>query len=672
MQITKSNRRFDFLPPVLILALISAIVYLVFLPKFGYFKDDWYLMYAAGAKGAAAFKGVFIVDRPMRALVMIPAYSLFGNNPVLYNLSAWAFRLLSAVFFYRFLLMLWSRRKMTALLAALFYLLYPGFLSQPNGIDYQSQMVSLAVMTSSLIVLVLAYQAQNLTARAGWFILLSLLTTFYLGLVEYFIGMEIVKLACVLLLVFRDESGTWARIRKSVLWAACSLAAMAPFVYWRLFVFHSERGATDVDLQLSDVLGDPLKFALQWLGTLGNDILDSAIRAWYAPLQRLTLGFSSGDWIPAVGIALLTAAVWILFQRGQNSADEDSGDGSGWRREAFLLGFSLIVFGLLPVIIVGRSVDFKNFSRYSLAASFGTAILLSIGLGFISSARWRTALVSLFLISASLTHYANGLSHARETERMNEFWWQVSWRIPQMEVGTTLLANYPDIVIEEDYFVWGPASLIYYPESMHADYPQPGVYAVLAGEDTIAKILAREKQDFSNRRSIRTYPNYRNILIVSQPTPSSCVQVLTGSQPEYSTFEDKRLVEVGSFSEVEHILTGDAPRTPPQIPFGGEPEHGWCYFYERASLARQTNDWEGVARLGAEVLQNGFVPSDQIEWMPFLQAYGMLGDMDKLENIASRISDEKVRGQACRIFGDMQALSLEMRDWFRVEFCAPG
>jgi hypothetical protein len=29
-----------------------------------------------------------------------------------------------------------------------------------------------------------------------------------------------------------------------------------------------------------------------------------------------------------------------------------------------------------------------------------------------------------------------------------------------------------------------------------------------------------------------------------------------------------------------------------------EPEHGWCYFFESAELARSNGDWERVVGLG--------------------------------------------------------------------------
>jgi hypothetical protein len=86
-----------WLTQVLVLVLVSAAVYLPLMNRIGYTHDDWYLMASARAEGPSVFWDIFSVDRPFRALVMIPAYSLFGANPFYYNLSAYIFRVAGAL-----------------------------------------------------------------------------------------------------------------------------------------------------------------------------------------------------------------------------------------------------------------------------------------------------------------------------------------------------------------------------------------------------------------------------------------------------------------------------------------------------------------------------------------------------------------------------------------------
>ncbi len=155
---------------------------------------------------------------------------------------------------------------------------------------------------------------------------------------------------------------------------------------------------------------------------------------------------------------------------------------------------------------------------------------------------------------------------------------------------------------------------------------------------TQTKIFAREGQDYSERRSIRTYPNYRNILILSQPTPVSCAQVIDSRQIELSSDEDERVKEISSYSEADQIVFDDSFQTPPMIPFGKEPERAWCYYYQKASYARQVGDWNQVSDLGDAVFNLALQAQDQIEWMPFLQAYAYAGNISRLQQIASMMT----------------------------------
>lgn len=650
MKTEKTVNRFEFLLSISLLSLVSAIVYLVFIPEFGYFNDDWYLMYAAGAKSSAVFWDIFSVDRPLRALVMIPAYTFFGADPLYYNLSAFLFRLLGGFSFLWILRALWPGNKRVTLWMSLLFLLYPGFLSQPNAIDYLCHLAGLAAGMLSIGLTLQAVQANLWKRKLLFYIASILLGWFYLGQIEWYIGLEFFRFACVLLLAFRLNETVWARVVKFFQYALPAFLIPGVFLAWRLFYFESERGATDVNLQLSDLQGEPLTFLFNFSSTLLNDFFDVILRAWWLPLRRLSVGMTLQEWLPGFGIALLALLLLWLFSRVSQTPEEtESGSSSIWRREVIWVGLGALVFGLFPVIMVGRSVDFKSFSRYTLIASVGAALLWPVVLSYTPSLRLRNVFFGILIVSASLTHYVNGFVKARETEATRNFWWQVSWRIPQINPAATLVTSY-SVAAEEDYFTWGPANLLYHPESNHEKYVQPAIYAVLLSDETVSKVIAREPQDYSNRRSIRTYPNYRNILILTQPTPASCVQVLDLHQVELSSFEDPRAANIAPYSEAEHIALNEPFQVPPVIPFGFEPPNEWCCYYQKASYARQLGNWDEVLRLGEAAISLGFFAKDEIEWMPFLQAYAYSDNTDRLNELASFMSsDLPALQQACQI-----------------------
>lgn len=652
-----------------VLIIIAGLAYLPFVGQFGYFNDDWYLMYAARAKGATVFREIFSIDRPLRTLVMTPAYWLFGQNPLYYNLSAYFFRLISGIGFYWLLHMLWPRQRAAITSMALLFLIYPGFLSQFNGIDYQSQMVSLAAAVLSLALTLAAVQSTKKLSKISLNLLSGLLTYLYIGLVDYFIGFELIRVAIIFLFVTRKESTIGKRILQTIRTWLPLVVLLIPLIVWRLFFFESERAATDVGLQLGSIVQSPLTTSLRWLSTLFLDIIDVVVLAWGQPLSSLLPWIWTRNLLLlGLGVSAVSAAILLVVLKQVEGPGENE-DGN-WKIEAVGLGLSSVIVGLIPIILVNRYVDFTFYSRYTLVSSAGAVILLVALITSVEQRILQKAMIVTLVFVASLTHFANSQSAVQITRATQDFWWQVSWRVPQLDRNTTLVASYAVGATEEDYFVWGPANLIYFPEGTRDEFVQPGVYAAVLNQNTLNKTLLNKGQEYDNRRTIRTYKNYRRLLVLTQPGVNSCVHVIDGQLPEYSSRDNASIRILGLYSSLEHILTDEPFAMPPLIVFGPEPEHGWCYFYQKASLARQRQDWDEVRLLGDEVLTNNLAPVDPIEWMPFLQAYAKLGDFERLEALAPKVvSDPFVSQQACRILGGLQGITEEVLDVIDSHYC---
>lgn len=653
------------------LLVVSAAVYLPFIGRIGFTNDDWYLIYAARVAGPGIFQSIFSIDRPLRAFVLGPAYILFGQNAVLYNLSAWGLRLASALLLLWTLRMVWPARPKTTFAISLLYLLYPGFLSQLNGIDYQSQMVSLVAAMLSLALTMQAFFEKRAWLRLVWMGLAILLGWIYLGLVEYEAGFEFLRLGLLFILVAREAREMRPRLLQTLkAWLPYLVIPLA-FGIWRVFIFHGERKATSIGTQLGGLAASPAQTLLGWLSRIFLDTLNTLISAWSVPLYQLSAKVTGPDVLVGVLIGSVIVALILLAQRRVDDEAAPTPQ-TDWRMEALWLGLATVVVALIPVMLANRQISFPNYSRYTLVSSVGAAMVIVAGLHYLSSHKLHTALLSLLVLVACVTQYSNGAVAAAETASMRDFWWQAAWRIPQLEENTTLVAHYPLVGIQEDYFVWGPANLIYYPQQVaNVDYVQPGIYAAVPNDDTVTKVLIRERQEYDKRRTIRTYANYRNILILTQPTTGSCVQVIDGVQPELSPYENANFIAMTPHSEAEHIQLDQDFHTPPQIIFGAEPAHGWCYFYEKAALARQRGDWQTVARLGDMALAQGLAATDPIEWMPFLQAYATVADADQIAKVGAYLSGQPfVQAQACQVLNKMPGLNADVQRKIQTLFCA--
>jgi hypothetical protein len=672
---SENRHRKQFWVFVALLLVVSALTYLPLVNRIGYLNDDWYLMYDAHTQGPGFFHEVYQSDRPARAYVLGAAYSLFGDNALYYHLSGYVFRLLSAIALFWILERLWSGRKAINFSAALLFLLYPGFLSQVNPIDYQSQLLSLCLAMVSIALTIKAIQTSNLAGRIVLTILSILLGMEYLALVDYFMGLEVFRLALVLLLVLRTKGATLRqKLTQTFLRWLPFAAAPGGFLLWRLFFFETDRRATDVGFQLGQLFSSPL-VGLWWLVYLVQDVFNVLLVAWGYPLYTIAYQMRLRDTLIGFGLAAFVVLLVVIGLRwGRDEAPEtEAASSPGWTREENWLGLVTIFGTLLPVILANRHIIFPDLSRYALAASVGVVILLT---GIISQVASRPLQVTLvgFLVAVSvLTHYANAVRVADETAVIRDFWWQVAWRAPDIKPETTLATSYPGVGIQEDYFVWGPADLIYYPEKQEQRPIEIKLPAAVLTNDVVLKIITGKGVETPERRGNILTRDFGNILFLVQTSQDSCVRIIDGSAPELSSNDSQRTMVVAPYSQLDNVLPDATFHEPPQSIFGPEPPHDWCYYYQKASLARQQGDWDVIQALYQEALGLGLYPNDSVEWMPFVQAYTVLGDLDKLRNLKKIIiADPYLTAQTCRILTDMSAshaIKPEVQTFVQNAFC---
>jgi len=660
-----------------ILAVISALAYLPVINKFGYFNDDWYLMYDVRTQGAQFFHNIFSSDRPGRAFLMIPLYSLFGLNPLPYNLTAYLFRVLGGASLLWILNILWPQKRFFILTTAVLFTIYPGFLSQPNAIDYQSHILALFLALLSVALSLKAILAAERRSQI-LFALGSILSGWgYLSQMEYFIGVEALRAACVFLLVWRSSQTGWRQSVQSALlkWLPFIIIPVG-FLFWRLFYFQVERRATDIGFQVGQLFTSPVT-GLWWLSYLIQDFFNVMLVAWGLPLSLFVFSMRLQNLLVGFGLAALAVLLFVFGSRWlkENESETQAELSPGEMREQLWIGLMSILGGLAPVIAANRHIILPDYSRYTMIASVGAMIVLVALIEKFPTRSLRMVVSCFFVAVAVLTHYGNSVKAAADTEIVRNFWWQVAWRAPQIKSGTTLSASYPVAAIQEDYFIWGPANHIYYPKGRQTEPVQVDLSAIVLDEDNIARILTgRGEKSFYRRGDVLVVNDYDNVLVMTQSGENSCVRILDGTAPELSVSDQQRTMLIAPFSKLDDVVpAGNSPIPPPLI-FGAEPPHTWCFYYQAASLARQQGDWDRVIKYYDQALKLGLHPNDQIELIPFLQAYAFLGDQKQVKNLSTRINTHPFyTQQACHSLTAMAEhgypLTPEMQTYADKLFC---
>ena len=73
--------------------------------------------------------------------------------------------------------------------------------------------------------------------------------------------------------------------------------------------------------------------------------------------------------------------------------------------------------------------------------------------------------------------------------------------------------------------------------------------------------------------------------------------------------------------------------------FGLEPTHTWCYYFEKADLARQTDSWVQVAEIGDQAFAIPYYPDDMSEYLPFVEAYARTGRWEEARDLTRKTAD---------------------------------
>jgi hypothetical protein len=93
--------------------------------------------------------------------------------------------------------------------------------------------------------------------------------------------------------------------------------------------------------------------------------------------------------------------------------------------------------------------------------------------------------------------------------------------------------------------------------------------------------------------------------------------------------------------------------------YAPEPKHGWCYYFEKADLARQFDDWEEVVNIGDTAFKLDDDPRDPSEWFVFIEGYAHVGEWVR----ALELSQESYR--ASQDDADLGRLLCQL--WERIE-----
>jgi len=637
--ITNRPRLERILAPILVVA-ATLLTYGSLIPQLGFYRDDWYLIWIAQSRGTEGILSLFKGDRPFNGWLYVFDYWIVGDTPLGWHIYALVIEAISALAFLWLLRSLWSQRKVETAFMTLLFVVYPGFYQQPNALTFNHMIMAYGGALLSLAFTVEALKAQKAANKVILTLLALILAAFYILIFEVLIGLEAVRLLLVWYFFQRELGGWKAGFRKGAMQFLPYMLFAVGFVFWRIFLFQSTRRSTNVDVLMSGYSSFPLHSLARLVIETIKDIFENAVFAWGVPFYQFTarVDYREMVWAAGLGFAvvILTGGYWLISQK-QFSTGSEAEPYLQAGRDWLILGALIVVLTTIPVIAAGRDAIFAvQWDRYTYPSVLGVALFFGGLIFYVMKGRTRWLMMAGLLMVGVVTHYFSAAYYRDFWKVEREAWWQLSWRAPQIEDGTTLVvALTPGYRLAEEYEAWGPANLVYHPK-------EP---LKLSGQIMFDQIWVDLERGTQEERVVRgTVPvprDYGKVIILSQPSPSACLHVLDGKRFDQAVTEPFDVRLIAKYSNLKLINMSGVQAVPSLVIFGAEPPHNWCYYYQKMDLARQMRDWHIVAELADEAISLGLEPADLSEWIHAMEAYVHVNNVRQAKQVARWIRVDK-------------------------------
>jgi hypothetical protein len=240
------------------------------------------------------------------------------------------------------------------------------------------------------------------------------------------------------------------------------------------------------------------------------------------------------------------------------------------------------------------------------------------------------------------------------SELQQRFYWQLYWRAPFIEPDTAIYSD-GEIFPYVGWYSTAAGINLLYPEGQERDLN----YWFFSLGREIEHRLEPFLEGITLEQGLRIYTfegdSKEGLVIHYEPGRFDCLIVLSPEDndlPELPTITRQSLPN----SDLSRITNGYGSPPDPRI-FGPEPEHGWCYLYQKASLAAQFEDWQQVAALGDQAEVHGYNPyrssSDTPhEWLPFIEGYARTGQLERASALSKVLveEDERITVHLCQLW----------------------
>jgi hypothetical protein len=622
--------------PSIILLIVAILAYGLLMPQLGFYWDDLPMSWIRYQLGPEAMTEYFSTNRPVWGLLYQLTTRILPQVPVYWQVFALLWRWLGVVVVWAIVRELWQDRPRLALNVALLFLLYPGFNQQWGAYLYSHFFIVLFFFLLSFFLML-----RRKTIAALVFSALNL------WMMEYFFVLELTRVGLIWIALRDSHPNPKERIKPTLrLWTPY-LALFALAVLSRLFIFNNRVYAIGATLQTGT---SPFATLLSLVQNFFSGIWTVTLPAWIRIFTGLDPSVH-GTRTLILYVAVIVFVIFIAYYAVRNTQQ----DRVSSPLHPILLGSFMLPFAGVPFWATGLVISLAHpASRFTLPFMLGVSLIVAGLIEFIPRPNIRSLILVLLVGLAAGRQFLWSVDYRRDWQAQKNLFWQMTWRAPGLKPDTLVLLN-EELSFYADNSLSAPLNWIYAPDQASGKID----YVLFYPTNRLNASLPALTPDVPIRYDYLAgkFEGNTSQALAFYYAPPACLRLLEPDLDAQNRFipADSLMREASVLSNPDVTLEGLGGRMPDI--YGPEPEHGWCYYFQKADLARQMGDWEEVVELGNKAFKLDDFPNSPVERFVFIEGYAHAGDWDralKLSRESYRVSKEYVGPLLCRLWERME------------------
>lgn len=622
---------------LLTLGFLAFFSYAIVIPWLGFYYDDWPFAWISHRLGPLEFIDSFKPFRPFLGPYFVISASIFGEFPWVWHVFNLVVRISLSIGCYWALKQVWPNKNTKIFWIAVFFLLYPGFNQQWISMTHSNQ----GLIPHLFQILSIGLMAKSLRSsqKTRSFSAFSIAATF-IGVfsTEYFLSLELLRPLFIWVILDQTETNFQKRLNQTFKKWGPYLAIMLLNVIW--LIYYQSSGMYDsykVSI-IGQLIANPVGFLQTNISEFITSFSLSAFEVWFGLFNQFKNPLNAVSTFLGFGISAFTFIFLYFFIvrfkepiSVQSKSDNERKSDQNWAVQPLLIGGIGVLLGKLPSWGVGLPLS-NEFPHDRLMMS----VMLSASIFFVGFIEWlvgsgmRKSI--LYILIASLAvghHFTIGNTYRRDWEQQKDFFQQLVWRAPNLEEGTILLTHELPHKYVTDNSLSAALNWVYDPDNRSRDISYMLVYSKARLGSALLPELAPGSTINYLYRTMNFSSTTDQTLVIYYPT-GDCLRIL---DPLYTNIEffpeaPYMLTDAIFLSDLSLINPNEEPASTLPSFFGRVDQSNWCYFFQKAELARQSSSWEEIVAIYKNTFHADLQAKNPTEYLVFAEALIRTGNFD--------------------------------------------